>query len=103
MDISAHTSLLTSATSAQTIAPEDLQRATREFEAVFLRQFLGEALKPLLHNTPGSQSTGAHFYQYMVTDAIAGSLAEQESFGFSSLLRLQLQPPSSSNESHSST
>ncbi|MFO7724817.1 MAG: hypothetical protein R6V45_04630 [Oceanipulchritudo sp.] len=69
---------------------KDLHQATEKFEAIFLRQFLGKALEPLLHNTPGSNAAGAGVYQYMITDALAGSLAEQGQFGFSSLLRMQL-------------
>ena len=69
---------------------KDLHQATEKFEAIFLRQFLGKALEPLLHSTPGSKGPGAGIYQYMITDALSGSLAEQGQFGFSSLLRMQL-------------
>jgi len=67
-----------------------LEEASKGFEAVFLRQFLGQALKPLLHDTPGSNSAGAGIYQSMVTEAIAENLAESGEFGFSSMLQFQL-------------
>ena len=74
------------------LSPEDaeLVDATRQFEAVFLRQFLGDALKPIFHATPGSEGPGAGFYQYMMTDVIANSLTQQEQFGMASLLQMQL-------------
>jgi Rod binding domain-containing protein len=69
---------------------EGLDEASKGFEAVFLRQFLGQALKPLLHETPGSGAPGAGIYQGMVTDAIANNLAESGEFGFATILQLQL-------------
>jgi len=71
-------------------ASPEFKAATEQFEAVFLRQFLGQALKPLLHDTPGSQASGSGIYQYMLTDAIANSISESGQFGFSSLLQMQL-------------
>lgn len=67
-----------------------IREATGQFEAVFLRQFLGDSLKPLLHATPGSNAPGAGVYQYMVTDALANQLSESGDFGFASLLQMQL-------------
>lgn len=80
-------------TTDQPAAASDLQKVSREFEAVLLRQFVGEALKPLLHQTPGSNAPGAQIYQYMITDAIANNLAQHELFGLSSLLQMQLAAP----------
>lgn len=74
----------------KTGANPELVDATQKFEAVFLRQFLGDALKPILHATPGSQGPGSGFYQYMMTDVIANSLTSQEQFGMASLLQMQL-------------
>ena len=67
-----------------------LVEATRQFEALFLRQFLGNALKPVLHETPESKGPGSGIYQFMMTDVIAQSLTQQEHFGISSLLQMQL-------------
>lgn len=73
----------------QRSADPALVEATRQFEALFVRQFLGEALKPLLHATPESQGPGAGIYQYMMTDVISQSLAQREQFGISSILQLE--------------
>lgn len=70
--------------------PETLEEASRQFEAIFLRQFLGDALKPILHEAPGMSGQGSQIYNYMITDAIAGKLSESGAFGFSSLLQMQL-------------
>jgi len=71
-----------------------LKKSTEDFEAVFLKQFLGQALKPLLHKTLGSQAAGAGVYQHMITDVIAENLASGGDFGFSSMLRAQLMQSS---------
>lgn len=78
------------AESVQSPEKNELVNATRQFEAVFLRQFLGDALKPLLHATPGANGPGAGIYQYMMTDVIANSLTQDEHFGMASLLQMQL-------------
>lgn len=67
-----------------------LDQATKQFEAIFLRQFLEKAMKPLLHETPGASMAGAGIYQYMMTDVLANSLAGQGQFGFSNMLQMQL-------------
>lgn len=73
----------------------DLETATKGFEAIFLRQFLSQSLKPLLHDTPGSQATGSGIYQSMISEVLADNLAQTGKFGFSSMLQVQLQdnPP----------
>ena len=67
-----------------------LKEASQDFEAVFLKQFLGQALKPLLHDTPGSKGAGAGVYQHMITDVIAKELSSGGDFGFSTMLQAQL-------------
>lgn len=69
---------------------QEVKETTQQFEAIFLRQFIGQALKPLLHDTLGSQVAGAGIYQQMVTDTIAEKLAQGGEFGFSSMLQSQL-------------
>lgn len=69
---------------------EELKDAAQKFEALLLNQFLGQALKPLLHDSLGSNAPGAHIYQHMLTDTISNQLSKQESFGMSTLLHMQL-------------
>jgi len=70
--------------------PANLKEASDQFEAIFLRQFLEKAMKPVLHSTPGSNSAGAGMYRYLMTDTLATSLASGGQFGFSNLLQMQL-------------
>ncbi len=69
---------------------QELKGASQKFEAFLLQQFLGQALKPLLHDSLGSNAPGSHIYQHMMTDTIASQLSQEESFGFASLLQMQL-------------
>lgn len=71
-------------------AEAKLKEASKDFEAVFLKQFLGQALKPLLHDTLGSKGAGAGVYQHMITDVIAKELSAGGDFGFSTMLQAQL-------------
>ena len=97
MDVSEIVSALSTSPTVQAMQPgdqakqnEELKLASQQFEAVLIRQFLGRALKPLLHDSLGSNAPGAHIYQHMITDAIANQLAAQNTFGMSSLLQMQL-------------
>jgi len=63
--------------------------AAHEFEAVLLRQYLSEALKPM---TKEGTLFGANnqVYGYLITDSLASGLAAQGTFGFSNLMQAQL-------------
>lgn len=75
---------------AKSAEPQELKEASQKFESLLLQQFLGQALKPLLHDSLGSNAPGAHIYQHMMTETIASQLSQEESFGFASLLQMQL-------------
>lgn len=75
---------------AKASEPQELKEASQKFEALLLQQFLGQALKPLLHESLGSNAPGAHIYQHMLTETISSQLSREESFGFASLLQMQL-------------
>ena len=76
---------------ADALGNTELESATKGFEAIFIRQFLSQSLKPLLHDTPGSQATGSGIYQSMISEVLADNLAQTGKFGFSSMLQVQLQ------------
>jgi Rod binding domain-containing protein len=72
-------------------APEAvrLAAAAQEFEAVLLRQYLSEALKPMTEN--GTLFGGSNqVYSYLITDSLARGLSTGGVFGFSNLLQAQL-------------
>ena len=61
---------------------EKIAATTREFESMLLRQYLGEALKPL---TKGGSMFGSQnpVYGYLITDSLASSMsASAESSAF---------------------
>ncbi len=67
-----------------------LEEACCEFEAVLLRQVLGESLKPLLATPPGQSSHEASTYLYLTTSALADGIAKAQETGISHLLQAQL-------------
>jgi Rod binding domain-containing protein len=86
-------------------APESerLGAVSREFEAVLLRSYLSEALKPLTKD--GSAFGGNNsIYGYMITDALANSLSSSGTFGFSNLMQAQLAGPATlDHDDHTDT
>lgn len=66
-----------------------LASAAGEFEALLLRQFLNEALKPLTENG-ASFGGNSPVYNYFITDTLASSLSKSGAFSYSSLIQAQL-------------
>lgn len=66
-------------------APAGLGEASRQFEAILLRQFLGESMKPLLEGGPSGQ-----VYGYLLTDSLADSLSKGGGLGLASIIQAQL-------------
>lgn len=82
---------------------ERVGAVSREFESILLRQYLGEALKPL---TKGGDLFGGNnaIYGYMITDALANSLSASGTFGFSNLMQAQLSGPATlDHDDHTDT
>ena len=79
-----------------------LAAASREFEAVLLRQYLGEALKPMTES--GSLFGNSNpMYGYLINDALAGGLSSAGVFGFSNVLQAQLSGGLTGEEDHEGT
>lgn len=63
------------------------QVAAEQFEAVLVRQLLGDALKPMLGGALGGEDTpGSGVYQYLVTDVVAQSVAAGGGLGLAKML-----------------
>ncbi len=58
---------------------------SRQFEAILLRQFLGESMKPLLEGGPAGQ-----VYGYLLTDSLADTMTKAGGLGLSNILQAQL-------------
>jgi len=66
--------------------------ATRQFESIFLRQYLSEALEPLIEGAL-EETSGSHVYRQMIVDSMADSLSINGTFGFANTLQAQLKAP----------
>jgi Rod binding domain-containing protein len=67
--------------------------AAQQFEAILVRQLLGDAMKPMLGTAlGGAQAPGSDVYQYLVTDVVAQSVAQGGGLGIAKMLMPQLTP-----------
>lgn len=63
----------------------------RQFEAVLLRQILGEAQKKVFASTMNPDSMAGGVYQDMMTNQLADQISQSGSFGLARALESQLQ------------
>ena len=70
---------------------QELNRVSGEFESIFIRMFLKEALKPLFKGYLSESGSADSIYRYYLTDTLARSIGRSEPIGFSSLLQLQIK------------
>ena len=68
-----------------------LAHVSEQFESTLLRQFLKDALNPVIKGWLDEEGSGREIYQFFLTDALAGSMAKGNAFGFSSLLQMHAQ------------
>jgi Rod binding domain-containing protein len=78
------------------------QAAAEQFEAILVRQLLGDALKPMLGGSGESPAPGSDIYQYLVTDVVAQSVAQGGGLGIAKMLKPQLTPKGAANTKESS-
>jgi Rod binding domain-containing protein len=90
--------------SAATVAPEELAgnktlteqqkiaEASRQFEAIMLRQILSESQKPVITSEFTDNSTAAGIYQDFITNTLADSISKSGTFGFAKVFEKQLTP-----------
>ena len=68
------------------------KEVTTQFEALLLRQYLKDALKPIFGGGFLKETGGAHdMYRYFFTDAIAEGVARGGGLGLSSILQQQIK------------
>ncbi len=63
---------------------------SRQFEAVLLRQILGEAQKTIFPSDANPQSFGGQIYRDMLTEQLADSISQSGDFGLARSLEIQL-------------
>jgi len=81
------------ATNKSLTEKEKLKEASRQFEALILRQILAQGRKPLFHSKLTEESTGSSIYQDMVNQQLADAISQSGGFGLARSLELQLTPP----------
>ncbi|MEW6302730.1 MAG: rod-binding protein [Verrucomicrobiota bacterium] len=88
---------------------EKVAEASRQFEAVLLRQILSQAQKPLFQSEGMAGSAAGSIYQDMVVHSLADQISRAGSFGLSRALAPQLArqaaseaspPPSPNHDAH---
>jgi peptidoglycan hydrolase FlgJ len=69
---------------------EKIGEASRQFEAIFLRQILSAAQKPAFPSRYSSQSFSAGVYQDIMVNQLADQMSQSGGFGLAKLLQTQL-------------
>jgi flagellar protein FlgJ len=82
--------LETVAANPQLSDAEKLGEASRQFEAIFLRQILAAAQKPAFPSRFSSQSFSSGIYQDMMTNQLADKISRSGAFGLAGPLQAQL-------------
>ena len=73
--------------------PVAIKKAASQFEAIILRQLLAPSMESVMAGgLGGSKDSGGSMYGYMLTDAMAGSLAQGGGLGLARMLEKQLTP-----------
>jgi len=78
------------ATNSQLSSDEKVGELSRQFEAVLLRQILGEAQKTVFHSKYTDESTAGAVYRDMITNQLADDISKSGTFGLGQNLKTQL-------------
>src|SRR5580700_7444313 len=70
---------------------DKVDQACKQFEAVLLRQILGEARKTVISSGAEQDSTVSGIYNDMVTSQLADSISRAGTFGLAKSLESQLE------------
>ena len=69
---------------------QKIGEASRQFEAILLRQFLSESQKPVIQSEFTDNSTAAGIYQDFITNQMADSLSRSGGIGLAKTFEHQL-------------
>jgi Rod binding domain-containing protein len=70
---------------------EKIAEVSKQFEAIILRNFLKDSLKPLFKSHLAQDNSQNNIYRYHLVDALSQSMAESQSLGLSNVLQMQLK------------
>src|SRR6201996_7152943 len=71
---------------------QKIHEASRQFEAILLRQILSEMQKPVINSEFSDDSTAGGIYQDYISNALADSISKSGSFGLTKVFEQQLSP-----------
>jgi len=69
---------------------QKIAEASRQFEAIMLRQILSEAQKPVFTSEFTDNSTAAGIYQDLITNSLADSMSKSGTLGMAKIFEQQL-------------
>ena len=69
---------------------QKIAEASRQFEAVLLRQILSETQKTVIPSEFSDNSTAAGIYQDLITNTLANSMSKSGKFGLAKVFEQQL-------------
>jgi flagellar protein FlgJ len=72
---------------------QKIAEASRQFEAIMLRQILSEAQKPVFTSEFTDNSTAAGIYQDLITNSLADSMSKSGTLGMAKIFEQQLTHP----------
>jgi Rod binding domain-containing protein len=72
---------------------QKIAEASRQFEAIMLRQILSESQKPVITSEFTDNSTAAGIYQDYITNTLADSMSKSGTFGLAKIFEQQLSHP----------
>lgn len=72
---------------------QKIAEASRQFEAIMLRQILSESQKPVIKSEFTDNSTAAGIYQDYITNALADSMSKAGTLGLAKVFDQQLSHP----------
>ena len=73
---------------------QKIAEASRQFEAVLLRQILGDSQKTVIPSEFSDNSTAAAIYQDLITSTLADNISKSGAFGLARTFEQQLNRPS---------
>ena len=76
---------------------QKIAEASRQFEAILLRQFLAESQKPVITSEMTDNSTAAGIYQDLITNQLADNLSRNGGIGLAKTFEQQLTPHTSAS------
>lgn len=73
--------------------PQKIAEASRQFEAILLRQILASTQKSVIPSKFVDNSTAADIYRDMITNQLADSISKSGAFGLAKVFEQQLTRP----------